>query len=401
MWSFIPASKIDSKIKSYIKSEYRRKLPVVISYKENKSRVKSKIQSAGGKIRYEYEYVNAIACDISPSSADKISDLPEVSFICIDYKAQLCMHTARYACETKALNPLSLTGHGIGIGLLDTGVFPHPDLTTPRNCICFFKDLIGSFEHPYDDHGHGTFMAGCICSSGISSDGKERGIAPGADLCAIKCFDSTGHGYMSDIIMGIDVLIGVSEKYNIRVICLPFEFPYIDNLKSNPLNDIILKCIDKGIAVVVSAGNHGPQPCSVYFPGSIKEVITVGGANCTGKNEKSYKVSQFSGRGPTLSGFVKPDMCAPAVNISSLSCDTSYVPSIRVKPRLSCFYEARSGTSISAAIAAGICAVILQKSPELTPKDLKSVLCISCISLGESRYTQGCGLFTFKRIDEL
>jgi subtilisin family serine protease len=258
--------------------------------------------------------------------------------------------------------------------------------------------LIGQKEKPYDDNGHGTFTCGCIASTGHLSSGMYQGIAPDANLCIIKAFDTAGYGLMSDIIKGIDILLSIKDKYNIRILCLPFEFPYLKSLKINPLEDIIKSASASNMAIIVPSGNLGYQPYSIYFPGNMKEAITVGGAYCVENNLENFRVCSFSGRGPTIKEIAKPDILAPAVNITSLAANTSYIPGLKIKSELKVPYSTMSGTSIACALIAGVCAVVLEKTPELSPPDLKSVLCLSTMSLGENKLSQGSGLFIFDKI---
>ncbi|TDT63249.1 S8 family serine peptidase [Fonticella tunisiensis] len=390
--------KIDKNIKPYLNINSRRAIPVILCYKSNFKLIKNKILSAGGKIKYEYQNVNAVSCELSPFSIDKISEIPEVSFICFDYKASLCLRKSKDMLGIKHATTFNLTGKGIGIGLVDTGIYPHPDLTVRRNAIAFFKDLINGYNSPYDDNGHGTFMAGLIASSGHMSSQMYTGVAPGANILCIKAFDSAGKGFVSDIIKAIDILVSVKDTYNMKVLCLPFELPGLEKLKTNPMEDIIKKAISLGITVIAPAGNLGPQPYSIYFPGNINEVITVGGASTLDGNIKNISICSFSGRGPTLSGLAKPDISAPAHNVISLLSDTLYTPSERKNVSLKTYYTTMSGTSISCALISGICTLILEKTPGLTPQDLKSILCLSTISIGENKFSQGKGLFIFDKI---
>lgn len=394
MWSFIPMSKIDPRIKAYLKGNTRRKLPVIITCRGDTKKIKSKVIYNGGRLRHEYENVNAIACDLSSLGVDRLSEQPDVFYITMDYKASLCMKTASSSVGISRASSLKLTGKGVGIGLIDTGVFPHPDLMHPRNSISFFQDLIGDFKKPYDNNGHGTFLAGCICSS----SSVYPGIAPGANLCVVKAFDASGHGLMSDIMKAIDILLEIREKHNIRVICLPFEFPYMTRMKANPLEELIKKAISMNISVVAPSGNMGMQPCSIYFPGNIKDVITVAGAVCESNNEKLLSISSFSGRGPGPKELPKPDLAAPSVNITSLATRVSYVPSRSPSLEEASMYTTMSGTSIACALISAVCAVVLEKTPELKCQDLKSVIRLSTISMGENKYAQGTGLFVFDKL---
>jgi len=55
---------------------------------------------------------------------------------------------------------------------------------------------------PYDDHGHGTHVAGTVAGTG--ANGLRTGVAPDANLMGVKVLDNWGSGYMSDVIQGIE-----------------------------------------------------------------------------------------------------------------------------------------------------------------------------------------------------
>ncbi|KRQ86308.1 Serine protease AprX [Caloramator mitchellensis] len=380
--------KIDAHLKQFMKLNIKNKIPVIILIKSNTNKIKSKVLSSNGKIKWEYENISAISCELSPMSIDALTEYPEVSFICYDYKGNLCLTNAHKIMGTNIINVYGLTGKNIGIGLIDTGVYPHPDLINKRNTIAYFKDLINGFDKPYDDNGHGTFLSGCIAANKYTTN--IEGIAPDSSIYMIKAFDTTGKGFLSDVVKGIDILISMSSNTNLRIITLPFEFDISPII--NPLELIIKTAISKNIIVVAAAGNNGPQSFSINCPGNIEEVITVGGAECSG-NIKSCKVASYSGRGPTTNKITKPDVVMLSSNITSLSSDTTYLPG--KSSHIASFYTIKSGTSIAAAFVAAYCAIMLEKTPTLTPKDMKSVVCLSTISLGENKYSQGKGLVTF------
>ncbi|MCX7883637.1 MAG: S8 family peptidase [Caloramator sp.] len=396
LFSFI--NKFDPSIKPFMRTISKKKIPVIVCFRDDAKPIKNKIIYNNGKIKYEYKYVKAISCELSPSFADKLSEMPEVPFICFDHKATLCLNNSSNVLGINHAKKFNLTGKGISIGIIDTGVFPHPDLTNSKNKIVYFNDLINGYLKPYDDNGHGTFISGCIASSGFMSNNFYSGIAPDASICMVKAFDSSGHGFMSDIIKALDILLSVKDKYNIKVICLPFEFPYLNDIKINPLKEIIKKAIEMNITVVAPSGNLGPQPYSIYFPGNMKEVITVGGVVCSNNTLKNFTVSYFSGRGPLLDGSSKPDIIAPCSNITSLSSNILYTPLGKNNIDIKNPYISMSGTSISCALISGICALILEKTPNLTPSDLKSIICLSSLSIGDNKYSQGKGIFVFEKI---
>lgn len=83
------------------------------------------------------------------------------------------------------------TGKGIGVCVLDTGIFPHIDFT---GRIWAFQDFIGYRRAPYDDNSHGTHVCGIIGGDGKASDGRITGIAPECGLIVLKVLDRMGNG---------------------------------------------------------------------------------------------------------------------------------------------------------------------------------------------------------------
>ena len=78
------------------------------------------------------------------------------------------------------------TGKGIGVAVLDTGIFPHIDFGSR---ISVFRDFTGVRRSPYDDNGHGTHVSGILAGDGTASGGKYKGAAPGCSIAALKVLD--------------------------------------------------------------------------------------------------------------------------------------------------------------------------------------------------------------------
>jgi len=364
---------------------------VIVCFSGDKKEVKTLILKNNGNIKYEYDEVNAFACDMASNNIDKMSESPEVSFILLDYKASICTTKAKGQMGVNISRKFNLTGRDVGIGIIDTGLYPHSDILNDRLRSVYFEDLIKGYKKPYDDSGHGTFIAGCI-----GAKGPYEGIAPDANICMIKAFNQAGKGYMSDIIKAVEILVSIKDTYNLKILCLPFEFPYFTDVKINPLKNIIKKCVLNNITVMVPSGNYGPNRSSIFFPGNMDEVITVAGC-CIDEKTEELRVSSFSGRGSGDKGLKKPDICAPSANITSLLSDITYIPSFKqvdVKNN----YAAFSGTSAACALAAGFAALVLEKNPKLSSADLKAILILACKSIGEDKYSQGNGLLSLDKI---
>ncbi|WP_392841036.1 S8 family serine peptidase [Streptomyces sp. LN500] len=94
------------------------------------------------------------------------------------------------------------TGTGVKVAVLDTGVdTEHPDLAGQVDATASF---IPEEPEITDFHGHGTHTASTIAGTGSASDGKERGVAPGARLEIGKVLNGRGSGQESWIIAGME-----------------------------------------------------------------------------------------------------------------------------------------------------------------------------------------------------
>lgn len=134
---------------------------------------------------------------------------------------------------------------------------------------------------------------------------------------------------------------------------------------------------EAGLVVVTAAGNNGPSDYTIGAPGNSRKIITVG----TSDSVKGKFAHDFSGRGPTMNCIKKPDIVAPGLNI--ISCNNIINRS---------FYIPRSGTSMSTPIVSGCIALLLQKYPYFTNKDVKLQLKRTAIDLHMPHEKQGWGL---------
>src|ERR1051326_2537700 len=195
-----------------------------------------------------------------------------------------------------------ITGRGVGVAVIDSGVFPHPAL---RDRIVASVDFTGSstVSKPRDAYGHGTHVAGIIAESG--ADGYS-GMAPGAWIVNLKALGDDGSGKSADVIDAIDWAIRNRRQYNIRVINLSLGHPIFESYVDDPLCQAAQRAIDAGILVVAAAGNCGktsdgrPVVGGVIAPGNTPAVLTVGALNTKGTAARSDDVmTTYSSRGPT------------------------------------------------------------------------------------------------------
>lgn len=393
------SGKMDPIVRMKIKEKENKSIPVIISLKEPPSkRFKNSISKNNGKLKYEYKFTMAVAAQLSCSSIERLSELPEVRYISYDRKAEICMDKTPGFIGINHNNPYGLTGKGVNIAIIDTGVYLHGDLCRPRKAIFLFRDYINSINEPYDDNGHGTHICGIIAGSGALSDGKYKGIATGSRLIMLKAFNSVGEGAFSDIIAAIEWVMENKEKYQIKILCLPFGGEAVVPYSVDPLSKACETAWNNGIIVIAPSGNKGPLCDTITTPGICPSIITVGCCQQTDMSNRGWKVADFSGRGIKKDNIVKPDFVAPGVNITSLSTDRTYIPGSTSMASLNNPYCAASGTSVSCGVAAGCIALLLEKMPSISGKDLKGILKLSCHSLNEPKTSQGYGIINMQEM---
>lgn len=241
------------------------------------------------------------------------------------------------------------SGKNVTIAVLDTGAFLHRDI---RSNIVHFKDFVGNRRHSYDDNGHGTHVAGIICSNG-----RLKGMAPQAQLIVLKVLEQDGGGNTDRVLMSLDWVLKNKERYRIRI--LNFSIGFLPGARGEEQKQIIEKLErlwDENVAVVTAAGNNGPRQGSITVPGISRKVITVGASDDMTTDLRLPK--NYSGQGPTECCVVKPEILAPGTNITSLDYRGNH-------------YVKKSGTSMAAPVVSGALALALQKNPALRPEELK------------------------------
>lgn len=275
-----------------------------------------------------------------------------------------------------------LTGRGVTVAIMDTGIVAHPDFDRR---ILKFSDFTQGRARPYDDNGHGCHVAGIVAGSGRMSRGIYMGMAPECNLFVTKILDRKGNGNTSQVLKAIDFIIENRKEYNIRVLNISVGMlPSADEAEKENLMDAVKKAWDHGIVVVAAAGNNGPDKNSVTIPGQCKSIITVGSIDDYVKHGRGLK-SGYSGRGPTECCVIKPEILAPGTAIKSCSARGNG-------------YAIKSGTSMSAPIISGAIALLLQKYPDMTPAQVKLRLYERAVVLGEAGEQKYWGVVYLNRL---
>ncbi|MEK3905852.1 S8 family peptidase [Oceanobacillus sp. FSL W7-1309] len=359
-----------------------KEIPIIVYLKKNCDQGKKddllKVCNADSqnKLGRELRSINAMQGHLTPDRIKEIKDHEAVDRIFYD---RIVTSFMDIACEqtgaVKVREQLGLTGKGVTIAVIDTGIHPHEDLTNPENRIIAFQDLINGESEAYDDNGHGTHCAGDAAGNGSLSNGKYVGTAPEASLIGIKVLDEQGSGRLSTIIEGLEWCIDHKEEHNIRIISLSLGAPAYESFRDDPLALAAQSAWHEGIVVCAAAGNSGPSAATISTPAIDPFIITVGSTDDQNTLERADDViADYSSRGPTIDTFVKPDIYAPGTNIISLLAPGSALESELPEMVIDENYIQLSGTSMATPICAGIIALMLEANPSLSPNDIKSIL---------------------------
>ncbi len=264
-----------------------------------------------------------------------------------------------------------LTGQGIGIAVIDSGIASHPDLA---GRVLVSQNFNVSVSDVNDAYGHGTAVAGIIAGDGTASGGKYVGIAPRANLINLRVNDGTGAAPTSAIMNAILWAVVNKNSYNIRVMNLSMRASVQESYHTSPIDAAVEYAWLKGIVVVVAAGNSGPNS-ALYAPANDPYVITVGATDDQGTVSAADDVlAGFSSYGVTQDGFTKPDFVAPGRHIiTTLAPNSAFAlnyPDFIVGQQ----YIQLSGTSLATASVSGVAALYAESNPTVRPGQLKGVL---------------------------
>lgn len=242
-----------------------------------------------------------------------------------------------------------LTGEGVTLCVMDTGINPHCDLSVPKNRIVHFEDMVGGEDMPYDDNGHGTFVAGVACGDGLTCAREVVGVAPKANVLGIKVIGDKGESGTFKILDGMQWLFDNFRQYGVKVVCMSFgaePLSYADPLK------IGVEMLSRsGLIVVAAAGNSGEN--SLKSPAISNEIIAVGAV------DKEDRIAEFSSRG-VYQGAKRPDVYADGIKVKGIKAGGSYTY--------------MSGTSVAAPYVAGACCLLCEKYKNITPYQAKQAV---------------------------
>ncbi|MBU3965839.1 MAG: S8 family serine peptidase [Euryarchaeota archaeon] len=387
-------SKIQSKLLESMQKNKEEEKDIIVTIKKDKNKDKVKDFLTQGsnpkaldkKVKY-HKMANAFSTKVKAKDIQDIADLDEVDKIYEDFRVTVALFDSVPIIKANSLWS-RYDGTGVKVAVIDTGIDSnHPDL---KGKVVGEISFING-ESTEDGYGHGTHVAGIIAGSGASSNGKYKGVAPGASLMNVKVLSNYGYGTASTVMSGIEYAVDNGAD----IISMSLGAGIWPPDGTDPLAMTANAAVDAGVVVIVAAGNSG-APFLVGSPATAEKVIAVGAST------KTDKIADYSSQGPTWDHRIKPEVVAPGgaayidTNPAGLGIVSTksagslleqYLPDYIVDK----YYLAISGTSMATPHVSGVAALMLQANPGLTNEQIKQRLMNTGVDLGSDPITQGAG----------
>jgi len=276
------------------------------------------IKAHGGKIKYQYNVISAVACSLPTTAVDALRKNPKVAYVELDGVVEAIGEVLPWGVDridadrvwdrdsNLVVDAGANIGYGIKVAVLDTGIdYDHPDLV---DNVAGGVSLVNYTIDYMDDNGHGTHVAGIIAA--VDNDVGIIGTAPGVWLYAVKVLDSGGSGYLSDVIAGIDW--AVNNGMQLISMSLGTDTDY------QSLHDACDNAYAAGVLLVAAAGNDASRLSvrfgidTIDYPARYDSVIAVGAV------DELDERAVWSSTGPEL------ELSAPGVDINSTYLDDTY-----------------------------------------------------------------------------
>lgn len=320
------------------------------------------------------------------------------------------------------------TGRGVVMAFLDSGFYPHPDLTQPYNRILAHVDATVKapverprFRRPARTSWHGLMTTCVAAGNGFLSDYQYRGIASDAQLVLVKTGNRRGrHIREADIYRALQWVILHQHRYNIRIVNLSVGGDKPSDGTLTALDELVEEASARGIVVVCAIGNDNAE--RVVPPASAPSAITVGGLDDRNSLERARHRLYPSNYGRGGRHVPKPDVIAPALWVpapmlpqtwvynegqylwkllhasddelkkllrtrraeKTFKKETLALPPDEIRrvirarmmeqKYIHAYYQHVDGTSMAAPIVSAVVAQMLEANPTLTPAQVETIL---------------------------
>ena len=348
------------------------------------------------------------------------------------------------------------TGKNITIAFLDSGFYPHYDLTKPSNRILAYQNMsagdgeIASLFQNDVSSWHGMMTSVVAAGNGWLSNGFYRGIAPEANVVLVK-LARTGRITEQNIQDGLEWVLENRTKFGIKIVNISAGGDFEQSYLHDSLSQTVEECVAQGITIICAVGNAGHLPTHPIFPpASAPSAISVGGLDDKNSINRARRGMYRSSYGPTLDGFQKPEVIAPSIWVPApilpntptaqqialleeldkaddINLHQIILSNPNIEPELDAAldrpaymirqiialklrsenvitrdYKYVDGTSFAAPIVSSVAAQMLEANPNLTPQQIKRILILTSERLPHYEVDrQGWGVVDPRRAVEM
>jgi len=372
------------------------------------------VTKQGGSLKHALAIVGAVSARLKGVQVLKLTRDNDVDYVAKDQQLRAQFDPALDSAKAQTpgilevnapqvWSQLGVTGQGVGVAIVDSGVYPHPDLADRIVASIDFTTASPtvSTTSTGDPGGHGTHVAGLVAGDGTLSGGAYTGVAPRANIINVRVIDATGSSNVSTILRGLQWVLANRNAYNIRVVNMSLGATPTGSYKSDFMATAAEVLNFAGVTVVVSAGNTGPLAGTVTTPATDPYVVTVGALDDNGTSLPfDDLMTVFSSRGRTVfDNLSKPDLVAPGRKMISLRSPGSELDTlfpdrqVVATGALTANYYRLSGTSMAAPVVTGVIALMVERNPTLSPAQIKKRLKSSATALAfGTSFDRGAGL---------
>jgi serine protease AprX len=271
-----------------------------------------------------------------------------------------------------------ITGAGVNVAIIDTGVADVAALSGPgkiRAAVDLSSERHDAERAFVDTYGHGTHLAGIIAGrtpGAVPAHADQHpewfmGVAPDAGLVPVKVAGRDGTVSPAQMVTAVDWVVDHAEQLDIGVLTIAFDAG-ASSYADDPLAAALERAWQAGIVVVSAAGNEGAGSAALGSPANAPFVIAAGGVEF---GADGASVPEWTSAGD---GVRNPDVAAPGAHIESLRAPGSSADVDHPEGRVDEQHFLGSGSSQSAAVTAGVVALVRSARPQLTPDQVKQVL---------------------------
>jgi subtilisin family serine protease len=355
-------------------------LPLLVTYPKNGAPgARSAIAAGGARVTRDLKAVGTLAVRADLAGRQSIwsaltsgtpsarSLRPGVDHVWLDGKRKVSLDHSVPQIGAPEAWKAGYDGTGVTVAILDTGIdATHPDLAGQIAGQQNFSDTPSTD----DTVGHGTHVASIIAGTGAASNGRYRGVAPGAKLLIGKV---CGTEYCDDSAILAGMAWAAERAPVINMSLGGFDTPEIDPLEQ-AVNDLTAQY---NTLFVIAAGNDGSI-------GSVGSPSTADAALSVGAVDRDDQLAFFSSRGPrTGDHAIKPEITAPGVDIVAAKAANGVIGD----PAPVDGYTTLSGTSMATPHVAGAAAILTQEHPAWSSRQRKTIL------MGSAKPTDGVDVF--------